>query len=400
MIIITDKTNCCGCQACANICPKNCISMQSDGEGFLYPHVDKTVCVNCGLCEKGCPILNKPQTYPVLAAYAAKHTNPEVKLKSSSGGMFSAIAEVILQEGGVVFGAAFDKNWNVVHTCTDNLQDLDKLRRSKYVQSDIGKTYQKAKQFLDQGRKVLFAGTPCQIAGLRNYLGEEYENLLTAELFCHGVPSPAVWQKFLVENTQKEKIAAIDFRHKRFGWDCSFLNITYKDGTCLPRAPRLLWPLLNLKNGRLFRHFYRLAFTISNLYERPSCYTCHFKGLEKLADFTMGDLWGVQKTYPARYDKQGLSVLLVNTSKAQNLLKNLSLQSVPIDVQQVVQYNPYLLTSVKPHPKRAEFFARYKTENFNKLVRELLGIRPLWIEIQLSMGRSVLRKIYRKIFSQ
>ena len=389
MITLTNQTNCCGCSACANVCPKNCISIHADEEGFLYPQVDKAACVNCGLCEKVCPILNKPQTFPVLKTYAAKHNSTEIKLKSSSGGMFSALAEIILKEGGVVFAAAFDKEWNVVHTYAEKMEDLDKLRRSKYVQSDIQKTYQQAKQFLEQGRKVLFTGTPCQIAGLRNFLGKEYNNLLTAELFCHSVPSPAVWQKFLTENTQKDKIKAIDFRHKRFGWDKSFLNITYKDGSCLPKVPFYLKLLENWKRGVLLRRVYKLNFFISNLYERPSCHACSFKGLDKCADFSMGDLWGVRKTYPKQYDRQGISVLLVNTPKAQEMLKKCDLQMEKIDIQKVAAYNPYLLTSVKPHPKRAEFFARYQQENFNQLVRELLNIKPLPIEI--------LKKIFRKL---
>ena len=394
MTTITDKIKCCGCSACSNICPKQCISMEADEEGFLYPNVDKTTCVNCGLCEKVCPILNKPQTSPVLGAYATKHTSPEIKLKSSSGGIFSALAEVVLKEGGVVFGAAFDKDWNVVHTYAEKLEDLDKLRRSKYVQSNIGNTYQQTKQFLEKGRKVLFTGTPCQIAGLRNYLGKEYDTLVTAELFCHGVPSPAVWQKFLKENTQKAKIIAIDFRHKQFGWDASFLKIMYKDGSCLPYVPHLLFPLLNIQKGKLFHRLFKLSFHISNLYERPSCHACLFKGLDKLADFAIGDLWGVKNTYPTQYDKQGVSALLVNTPKAQALFKKLNLRSVPINVQKIAQYNPYLLTSVKPHPKRAEFFARYQTENFNKLVRLLLNIKPIWIELPRNIIKKILRKLY------
>ena len=390
MITLTDKKNCCGCQACAQICPKGCITMQADEEGFLYPHVDKTACVNCGLCEKVCPILHKPQTYPVRETYAAKHTNPAVQLKSSSGGMFSALAEIILKEGGVVFGAVFDKNWNVIHAYAESPEDLDKLRRSKYVQSDIGQTYRQAKQFLENGRRVLFTGTPCQIAGLRNFLGKEYENLLTAELFCHGVPSPAVWQKFLAENTNKEKIATIDFRYKRFAWDASFLNIKYKNGTQIPQAPYFLRPLVNAKKGYLFYRFYQLHFGVSNLYERPSCHNCHFKGLDKQADFTMGDLWGVQSTYPALYDRKGISVLLVNTAKARQLLTQLNLQKQQVDIQKVAANNPYLLTSVPPHPKRGEFFARYQTENFNKLVRELLNIQAPWIEF----SKKILHKLY------
>ena len=366
--------------------------MRADEEGFVYPHVDKTACVNCGLCEKVCPILHKPQTYPVLETYAARHTSAEVKLKSSSGGMFTALAEVVLKEGGVVFGAAFDKNWNVVHSYAENLQDLDKLRRSKYVQSDIGNSYQQAKAFLEQGRQVLFTGTPCQIAGLRNYLGKEYENLLTAELFCHGVPSPGVWQKFLEENTQKEKIARIDFRHKRFGWDASFLNILYMDGTSLPNAPGFLRSILYAQNGWLFRRLYRLTFWISSLYERPSCHRCCFKGLDKMADFTLGDLWGVQKICPDQYGRQGVSVLLVNTPKAQALFLQLPLLTKSVDIGQVAIYNPYLLTSVKPHPKRAEFFAHYRQENFNKLVRKCLNQKPIWLALPLALFKKLMKK--------
>lgn len=396
MITITDKTNCCGCQACANICPKKCIVMKADEEGFLYPNVDKSACVKCGLCEKVCPILHKPQTFPVLNTYAAKHTSAEVKLKSSSGGMFTALAEVILKEGGVVFGAAFDKEWSVIHTFAENLQDLDNLRRSKYVQSSIGNTYQQAKAFLEQGRQVLFTGTPCQIAGLRSFLGKEYDNLLTADLFCHGVPSPAVWQKFLNENTQKEKISAIDFRHKQFGWDASFLKISYRDGTYLPKLPFYLKPLRNLKRGSLLRRVYKLSFGISNLYERPSCHACNFKGLDKMADFSVGDLWGVQKTYPAQYDKQGTSALLVNTVKGQRLLNKCALCKTEIDIEKVVQYNPYLISSVKPNPKRAEFFARYQNENFNKLVRELLNIKCVLIQIVGAIPKRIWYKYINK----
>jgi len=394
MITITDKTNCCGCQACANICPKQCISMRPDEEGFLYPHVDTNACINCGLCERICPILHKPQTYPVLGAYAAKHTNTEVRLKSSSGGLFTALAEMILKENGVVFGAAFDEKWNVIHTYAEKSADLDKLRRSKYVQSDIGRIYQKAKNFLEEGRMVLFTGTPCQIAGLRNYLGQEYTNLFTCELFCHGVPSPAVWQKFLRENTCKDQVSAIDFRHKQFGWDASFLHILYKNGGSLPHTPRLLRPVLNARQGRLFRAFYRLSFEISNLYERPSCHKCNFKGLNKMADFSIGDLWGVRHMYPQQYDKQGISALFANTQKAKNALSKLNLYAVPADTRKITQYNPYLLDSVKPHPRRAEFFARYQQENFNKLVRELLDIKPWPLRIFYSIWRKIRRRVF------
>ena len=282
----------------------------------------------------------------------------------------------------------------MVHTYAEKLEDLDKLRRSKYVQSHIGDAYWQTKQFLEKGRAVLFASTPCQIAGLRNYLGKEYVKLVTADLFCHGVPSPAVWQKFLAENTQKDKISAVDFRHKRFGWDASFLKITYKDGAGLPQAPKLLLPLLNAKEGFLFRRLCRLPFWISNLYERPSCHQCYFKGLDKMADFSMGDLWGVQRTYPNQYDKQGTSALLINTLKAQTLFSKLALDACPIDIKEVIKYNPYLITSVSSHPKRAEFFTRYRTEKLDILIQNLEKRNTTLRSFPLVIAKRLFRRLF------
>ena len=379
MIEIKDKKDCCGCSACAQICPKNSITMKTDDEGFLYPAVNKDTCVNCGLCGKICPVLNKPAVNKPLAIYAAKHKDTEVKLKSSSGGMFTALAEYILKQGGVVFGAAFDKDWQVCHQWAENIEDLDKLRRSKYVQSDINATYKKAEEFLKSGRQVLFTGTPCQIAGLKNYLRKDYDNLLTADIFCHGVPSPAVWAKFLKETYHAEDISFIDFRFKRFGWDSSYLNITLKNGKELSGPNgifKLFTPLFKAKGGKLWRKVYRLPFSISNLYERPSCHACAFKGPEKTADFTMADLWGVHQIKPDFYDNTGVSVLLTNTEKAAKIFENLkdNLVYSALSYEDMVKYNPYFIKSVSPSPKRAEFFRRYKTENFYGLLN---SFKPL-----------------------
>lgn len=402
MITITDKTNCCGCQACANICPKGCIVMKADEEGFLYPHVDKTKCVNCGLCEKVCPILHKPQTYPVLDTYAAKHIRNEVKLKSSSGGIFSALAEVILKDGGVVFGAGFDKDWNVVHSFVETQEDLDKLRRSKYVQSDIGKTYQQAKLFLDKGRPVLFTGTPCQIAGLRNYLGKEYTNLLTAELFCHGVPSPGVWAKFLDENFNLSDIKAINFRDKHISWNSFYLSFILSDGSRHAHNQKKsviekIFEKLNTSIG-LSSIFYNCFFRafLYELIARQACYACHFRG-DRLADFSIGDLWGKWPEIISPIDqKMGISALTVNTDKGKKKLEKLPVTVSKIDFNKVARVNFPLLFSPKPHPKRAEFFARYQTENFNKLVRELLDIKPFWLQIPRGLYRKMIRKMKHK----
>ncbi len=402
MIVITDKTNCCGCQACANSCPKGCISMQADEEGFLYPYVDKQQCVNCGICEKVCPILNKPQTFVGIETYAAKHRNKDVKLRSSSGGVFTALAEVILKEKGVVFGASFDRDWNVVHTYVDTPQELDKLRRSKYVQSNIGKTYQQAKNFLDQGRKVLFTGTPCQIAGLRNYLGKEYENLLTAELFCHGVPSPGVWQKFLRENFDVSLIQDINFRTKQIGWNrpyLSFLLLPHGAAHVYGMKRTLLEIFINklkIKTSVLSNSFFK-AF-LRDLISRPICHVCPFR-TARFADFCIGDLWGVWPDIITQEDETlGVSAVIVNTAKAQdffNIYLSASMITQRVDFSKVAKANFPLLTSPKPHPKRADFFARYQAENFNKLAKELLNIKSIWITIP----RGLTLKIFHKILN-
>lgn len=374
MITVTDKIKCCGCGACFNICPKNCISMKRDEEGFAYPKVDKNLCINCGLCEKVCPIINNNPGNEVKTVYGARHKSAEIKGLSSSGGMFTLLAEYVLMRGGVVFGAGFDGSWRVRHTYAENETDLDNLRRSKYVQSDMGVCFKTAKDFLQAGRQVLFTGTPCQTAGLKNYLGNDYPNLLTADIICHGVPSPGVWERFLNETAPLRDIKAIDFRHKRFGWDASYLNISLKDGGSLP-SPGGLFKyckgFLNRSKGRFFRLIYRLPFTISNLYERPSCHACAFKGKRKYADFTMADLWGVKEIMPEMYDDKGVSLLMINSPKAQAVFNDLAenLLYKGISLEAIAKYNPYFLRSTSSSPYRKEFFKSFRTgESFYKIM--------------------------------
>lgn len=197
MINIKDKSNCCGCNACVQKCPKQCISMREDDEGFLYPYVDKILCIDCGLCEKTCPVINSKEERKPLNVFAAKKPNDEVRMQSSSGGIFTLLAENVIDEGGVVFGAGFNERWEVVHSFAEKKEDLAKFRGSKYVQSKVGNSYKQAEAFLKQGRKVLYSGTPCQIAGLKQYLRKDYANLLAVDFICHGVPSPGVFRTYL-----------------------------------------------------------------------------------------------------------------------------------------------------------------------------------------------------------
>lgn len=208
MIKITEKSECCGCNACVQRCPKQCISMKEDGQGFLYPFVDTASCIDCGLCEKVCPILNPFDTKEPLQVLAAKNKNEDQRLKSSSGGTFILLAEHIIKQGGVVFGARFDTNWEVEHCYAETIEELEPLMRSKYVQSKIGNTYKEAEQFLKDGRLVMFVGTSCQIAGLKRFLRKEYDNLLAVDFICHGVPSPGIWRKYLEEIKSSRSEAA------------------------------------------------------------------------------------------------------------------------------------------------------------------------------------------------
>lgn len=205
MIEILNKEECCGCSACKQKCPKNCIVMKEDEEGFVYPFVQKELCINCGACERVCPVINKIKGGVPLKAFAAYNENCAIRLKSSSGGIFSLFAEKIINEGGTVFGACFDNNgFSVKHVGITEIKDIELLRGAKYAQSDIGESYKKVEELLKQGKKVLFSGTPCQVSGLRLFLRREYINLVTVEVVCHGVPSPMIWRQYL-ESVCKEK---------------------------------------------------------------------------------------------------------------------------------------------------------------------------------------------------
>ena len=236
MIEIKDKSQCCGCNACVQRCPKQCIASE-DEEGFLYPEVDEAICIDCGLCENVCPVINQADARIPLQVYAAKNTDEKIRMHSSSGGVFSILAEQTIKQGGVVFGARFDENWEVKHDYTETIDGVSVFRGSKYVQSKTGDTFKQAEQFLKQNRKVLFSGTPCQIVALKRYLKKEYENLLLVDFICHGVPSPGVWRKYLKQvialtcdkNTvsshlklllseRNALVEGISFRDKRLGW--------------------------------------------------------------------------------------------------------------------------------------------------------------------------------------
>lgn len=369
MIEITAKDKCSGCHACANACPKNCIRMLSDEEGFQYPQVDKDICINCGLCEKVCPIIHKwkPDESSSTAAMAVINQNEEIRLKSSSGGVFTLIAEEVINQGGVVYGAAFAEDFrSVQHICVDNSSDLEKLRGSKYVQSKITDTYKQAEEFLKQGRIVLFSGTPCQIGGLYSYLGSEYENLLTQDIICHGVPSPLVWEKYTEYRTKIDgsEVHKISFRNKNTGWKNFSMQFEYQNNTGY---------IMSLSQDPFMKAF------LNNLCLRPSCYNCNFKTKIRQSDFTLADLWGAEHIFPNMNDDKGISLVLVNSEKGMDVFKRIRhfVKSECVDLDLALKYNSSMTASVQLPSARAKFMSAVQTANFDKLEKDFLRVSTL-----------------------
>lgn len=360
MIKIADKSYCCGCSACAQRCPKQCISMIADNEGFLYPHVDTNACIACHMCEQVCPMGDKNKERTPLEVYAAKNADNNVRMESSSGGLFSMLAEQTIEAGGVVFGARWDEDWNVKHDYTETRENIYKFRCSKYLQSIIGNSFLQAEMFLKAGRKVMFTGTPCQIAGLKHFLRKEYDNLLTVDVVCHSVPSPGVWQKYLSEKLEKLKwnksdILHISFRNKKTGWKNYSFSIENNQGD--------IYTELGSRNS------YMQGF-LAGLYTRPSCYACPVKKLKSGSDITLGDLWSIESLMPEIYDDKGVSAVVVNTEKGKANIAPLKIQLYSLRFQEVAKHNSALISSAIEPKNRAMFF-EYDGRTFEKKNQEM-----------------------------
>jgi len=319
--------------------------MHSDNEGFWYPVVDIENCTDCGLCDEVCPILNNKIINNNPVAYACINKDDNIRLQSSSGGIFTVIAENVIVDNGVVFGAGFDDDFNVVHSWTDNVGGLGKFRGSKYVQSNIGATYNEAKDFLKQGRPVLFSGTPCQIAGLKSFLGKEYDTLTCIDIICHGVPSPKVWQlyRLQMEDRFQAKAQRIAFRRKNCGWKLFSVSLWFDNDTEYSKT---------LNEDLFMQGFLR------NLYLRPSCYVCNFKTLNRQSDITLADFWGVDNILPGFDDDKGTSLILINSEKGEKAFSSVAdkVNYESVDTSQAVLYNPSAVKSVNYNPKRDKFF--------------------------------------------
>lgn len=326
MIEIIDKSTCCGCGACAQACPNVCITMQEDKHGFLYPYVNYDKCVDCKICEQVCQYKKEKNVIVPVISYAAVNIDEQIRMKSSSGGIFNILAENVIKQEGVVFGARFDEYWRVVHDYAETIEELEVFRGSKYLQSIIGDNFKIAERFLCDGRLVLFSGTPCQISGLKHYLRKNYENLITVEVACHGVPSPLVWSEYI----RGKNINIINFRDKSSGW---------KD--------------YSIRIGNILRSHncddYMNCF-LGDYSLRPSCFNCHSKYGSSGANIMIADLWGISSIAPEIDDNKGTSAVICWDERGKNVITNLMMIKLNIDFNKIFCNNPAIEKSAnKPY---------------------------------------------------
>lgn len=357
--LFNEKSECCGCSACSNICPKNAISMQSDEKGFAYPKISSDKCIECGLCKKVCPITNR-HTSEIYAqhAYALKHKDDKIRKASSSGGAFYEIALKVTNDGGKVYGAAYDENFVVKHIGVSDKNGLERIMKSKYVQSDMGNNFSEIKNDLENNIPVLFSGTGCQVQALRNFLGKEYDNLLCVDIVCHGVPSPKLFADYLkfMENKYKSKILSVSFRAKEIDGNKQDILIRFENGK--------IYSVLSSIDS--FYSFFGKNFSL-----RDSCHKCPFAAHSRTGDITIGDFWKIEKQYPEFQDNKGISLLITNSQKGENLFTNVFSNyeyiKTPLDFSMEQEA---LNLPCKKSPKSNDFWQTYISSDYKSVVKK------------------------------
>lgn len=378
-----DKKDCCGCTACVHVCPLKCIEMKEDKEGFLYPVIDNEQCIHCNTCTYVCPVIHSKNEHAETKTFIGYNKNEEVRKSSSSGGIFSLASDWILKQNGVVFGAAFDENFEVCHMAAETAENLSKLRSSKYVQSRLGDAYPTVQQYLENNRKVLFTGTACQIAGLKQYLTKDYENLYTMDVLCHGVPSPKIWKMYLEDKKDQydAQIEKIEFRNKESGWKNYSIRIEFDN---------------HQRYSVIFDEDKYMQMFIGNIDLRPSCHHCRFKDFPRISDMTIGDSWGIEKYMPDMDDDRGTSVIFTHSEKGNEMLKEIreSLNLRNADFHKTLSMTYDLRKSMEMHPNRGRFFdGLEKGEN----IHDLYGyLKKNFFQNAVGFVRIVLGKLFFK----
>lgn len=378
------KNECCGCTACMNICPKHAISMEEDEEGFLYPKVDKKLCVECGMCKKACAFQNGyniDSRLNNIEVYATKNKSDEIRKISSSGGMFYEIAKYVLDRNGVVYGVIFDDSFHAKHVRTDNIDGIKKMMGSKYSQSELETTYLNVKKDLLEGRKVLFTGTPCQIAGLNNFLQNiDKSNLLLIDIICHGAPSPKLFQEYIhfLEKIKGKKIKGYNHRTKKNGW-VHTEEVIFDDDD-------------NDYKSRLSQTWKRIFYT--DLALRPSCYNCKYTNTSRPGDITIGDFWGIELYDSEFADNKGVSLVIINTTKGKEIFDFISSNLIikKRDIKEAVNKNPQLKEPRKiSFSEREKFWNNYKIKGFKYIANKYGGYNN--IGKLKNLAKRMLRKI-------
>ena len=351
--ILNVGEHCTGCRVCEIVCPQKCIHIEQNEEGFLYPVINDSDCTSCGVCLKKCAQVKKRTTsgYP-QSVFAVKNRNKSDLKKSASGGAADVAGKVILSQGGIVFGAAYDEKLNVRHIAIEDDCERGKLKSSKYVQSDLGNCFKRAKDELNLGREVLFTGTPCQIDSLHIFLGDEYKNLYTIDLVCHGVPSPLMFKKYIdyMGEILGENVLFYDFRSKdKKGWGTQYL---VKTKTKTKTKTMALDP-------------YGFHFLQGDCY-RECCYTCQYANLNRPGDLTLGDFWGVEKFYPGFFSPDGVSEMLVNSEKGKHLFEKMKfdMEYIPIKIEEVLCKNGNLKQPSNRPERRNTIYLNIKKDNY------------------------------------
>ena len=383
MVNVTRKEDCCGCAACVQVCPKSCITMVRDAEGFDYPKADPERCISCGLCEKVCPVSHaqaEPAGEPkAFAAYGPDKDRAE----SSSGGIFAQLARRTLAQGGLVFGAAMAEDGKTaVHMAIDGEGDLPRLQGSKYLQSHMGNCFRQAKEALEAGRAVLFTGTPCQIEGLLHFLGRDYENLVTADVICHGVPSEKLWQKYLdyQQHRYGSRVTRVSFRDKRQGWKSFSMALTFENGKQYAK--------------KLYFDTYLQLF-LQDLCLRPSCYACPSRKKHRVSDLTLGDFWGCDRVCPEMDDDTGLSLVLIHSEKGQRAFDALSLKRKTVTLEQALTANKAVIRSPKMPENREAVLSALDGCSIDAVGKRYLRKLPWKQALRLSLPEGAVRKIKR-----
>lgn len=388
---IDDKEMCCGCTACSSICPTGAIEMVEDEEGFLYPSIDKVKCIECGLCKRTCPILNKKKFNDFeQKAYLFQNKNEDVRATSTSGGFFSAIGEYVIKNGGVVYGASYDDNFVVKHTKAESLEELVKFRKSKYVQSNCVGVFNEVKSFLDNNRIVCYSGTPCQIAGLKSFLKKDYNNLILVDIMCHSVPSPLFFEKYkeyILKKMNAKTIKNIDFRDKsKYGYKYSMMTVETDNGKYSQ----------GIDTDPYLRAFFG-DYTV-----RPSCYNCKFKTQKRVSDITIWDCFNINEINKEFDDDKGTTRILAQSQKGDEILNKLeNIRLKELDLSIAVKNVKEMTNSVRYNSKREKFFDDINNKGMldtyfpinvktrlNSLVRKTLSVTGLY-----SVMKSILKRI-------